>query len=520
MKKRVITALTIFILLALYTCPIQAVASTYNLRDYIQINIKDQADTGACWILAMSTAFETNLLLKNQTRYEVSARHMDYATSQSFIGNEINEMGFAKKVDSGGTAEVALAYLTNGSGPIPESQMPFSGKFEDIYLSEIQNKTVEYQVGKWVQFPSIIKKSNTLYTDNDGNQYTTEEITSIRNQIKQHIIENGAAYAGINAAVGFSTYYNSDTYAYNCNDYSKSTDHAVVIIGWDDNYSRYKFKQNCIPSTDGAYIVQNSWGNDSRLNNGTFYISYEDAIIETGVYGIVDIHKKNYTNLYQYDELGRNQYFEIKGTDEAYGANVFERKTTGEEYITKVAISTYMQVDCEIYINPEDATFSEKKLIKTAETTIEPGYSEVTLDNPVKLTGEKFVVLVKYKKADDILGITTISNYTTSSGTNPYAYMTSNAGESYIGTKLSNMRDFYTSGSKDTNVCIKAFTVPKIRGDINGDGKLSISDLSLLQLHLVRLQILEDKTMADINEDGRVSISDLSLLMRLYVGLV
>ena len=520
MKKRIITILTILILLVLYSCPIYAVSSTYNLRDYIQIKIKDQEETGACWTLAIGTAFETNLLLKNNTRYEVSSRHMDYATSQSFLGNQINEMGFARNVDSGGTAELALAYLTNGLGPVPEEEMPFSKNFDNINLSDIQNKTTQYQLVKWVQFPEIIKLSGTEYVNDEGKPYIKSEIEDIRNQIKEHIIRNGAVYAGLNAEEGFSKYYNSDTYAYNCNDYNKNTDHAVVIIGWDDNYSKYNFKQDCMPSTDGAYIVQNSWGeDDERLNNGTFYVSYEDAIIEEGIYGIVDIRKKNYTNLYQYDELGRNQYYEIKGIDEAYGANVFERKSSEDEFLTQVAISTYMKVNCEIYVNPTDETFSKDKLIKVAEQTIEPGYTDVYLNNAVKLTGKKFAVVVKYKKADDILGITTICNYK-GPGTNLYSNMESNPGESYIGTELGNMKDFYESGIEDTNICIKAFTVPKLQGDVNKDGKVSALDLSLLQMHIVKLQLLENQASGDINEDGEISVADLSLLMMILVHLI
>ena len=530
--KKIAAIITFMLLALIYINPVYGVASTYNLRDYININLKEQGETGACWALAMSTTFETNMSLKNKTRYEISARHMDYATSQSFTNGETNKLGFAKEVNTGGTGEIALAYLTNGSGPVPESEMPFSSNFDTIDINEIQNKTIEYQVTKWVSFPQIIKKSATKYVDDEGNEYTTEKITQIRNQVKEHIIENGAVYAGVNAAVGFANYYNRNTYAYNCNDYTKATDHAVVVIGWDDTYSKDNFKENCKPTTDGAWIVQNSWGNDKRLNNGTFYVSYEDAIIETGMFGIVYIQKKDYTNIYQYDELGRNQYFEINGKDEAYGANVFKRDKTNQEYITQVGISTYIKVDCEIYINPKDETFSKDKLTKVAEATIEPGYTNVNLGTPIGLTGEKFAVVVKYKKADKTLGITTISNYEIENEQdNPYSNVKSEPGESYMGITLANMKDLYQPGTENTNICIKAFTkveeetqtqpsTPQLKGDIDGNGKVDIVDLSILQMHMVKIQLLPEETKGDIDGNGKIDITDLSMLMMILVHLI
>lgn len=516
-KKRTI-AIILTILLA-FSSSVYA-TSSYDLRDYISIQVKNQGATGACWALAMSTVFETNLSLKNNINMQISARHMDYATSQSFKNNQTNDMGFSKEVNTGGTAEIALAYLTNGSGPIDESEMPFSETFGDIDLNEVKNKTTNFQVDKWVTFPNIYKNENGTYVNSEGNEYTTEEINSIRNQIKQHIMENGALYSGIHVSTGFSKYFNISTHSYNCNDYTKVTDHAITIIGWDDNYSRYNFNEEVRPKSDGAYIVQNSWGNDDRLSNGTFYISYEDAIIENEIYGIVDITEKNYTNIYQYDELGRNQYFQVSGIDFAYGANVFERENNKSEMLTQVAISTYMQVDCEVYVNPSDGEITEEKLIKVAEKTIVPGYNTIYLNSAVNLIGNKFAVVVKYKKADDILGITSIARYEEKGDQNPYQYVTSKIGESYIGISLDNMKDLYTSGSANTNICIKAFTSKIFSGDVNGDGKINALDLSLLKIHIVNLRLLEDESYGDINGDGKINSIDLSLLKQIIVNLV
>lgn len=522
MTKKRIAVTIIIVLLTLFSCPVYGVNS-FDLRDYINIRIENQKDTKACWAIAMSTVFETTLANRNRINVQISPRHMDYTTSQSFRNNVQNEFGYSRKVDTGGIPEFGLSYLTNGSGPMLEKLMPFSEIYDDIDISEIGGKTFEYYVKDWIKFPSIIKKGSNTYVDDNGEQYTIAKIIEIRNQIKNHIMQNGALYAGINAFDGFHEYYNYDTFAYNCNDYTKTTDHAVVIIGWDDNYSKYNFKENCIPNNDGAYIVQNSWGDSGILNNGVFYVSYEDVIIESAIYGISDISQKDYFKIYQYDKLGRNGYFEIDGMDVAYGACVYKRENIANEVLSHVGISAHMNMDCEIYINPVDNEFDRSKLIKISEGKLHPGYNMLNLDQDVKLTGESFAIVVKYKKSDKIFGISILSQYIGESLDNPYKDIISNRGESFVGTSLENLTDLYEKES-NTNICIKAFTkqegvdYQKLKGDVNNDGKITALDLSFLVMHIVGLRIIENTNLVDINGDGRVSALDLSILQEIIVN--
>ena len=72
----------------------------------------------------------------------------------------------------------------------------------------------------------------------------------------------------------YDTYYNPYTYAYSYPG-SAGVNHAITLIGWDDNYSRENFNSASNVTSNGAWIARNSWGDDWG-EAGYFYISYEN----------------------------------------------------------------------------------------------------------------------------------------------------------------------------------------------------------------------------------------------------
>ena len=79
--------------------------------------------------------------------------------------------------------------------------------------------------------------------------------------------------------------------------------HGVLIIGWDDNYSKDNFVYEK-PENDGAWLVLNSWGS-SWGNNGTGWISYEDSL---------DLMRD--TQVMNYVELANGEIIETNLIDE------------------------------------------------------------------------------------------------------------------------------------------------------------------------------------------------------------
>jgi hypothetical protein len=59
-------------------------------------------------------------------------------------------------------------------------------------------------------------------------------------------------------------------------------------------------------------------------------------------------------------------------------------------------------------------------------------------------------------------------------------------------------------------------------GDINGDGKITIQDVTVgLRMTLGLVKPSEDQLMIlDVNEDGKLTIGDITLMLRAAVGLI
>ena len=62
-------------------------------------------------------------------------------------------------------------------------------------------------------------------------------------------------------------------------------------------------------------------------------------------------------------------------------------------------------------------------------------------------------------------------------------------------------------------------TYSGLKGDTNGDGRISVSDVNMMKRALVGVVTIEDMYAYDVNGDGRFSVSDLNGLLRLLAGV-
>lgn len=220
-------------------------------------------------------------------------------------------------------------------------------------------------------------------------------------------------------------YLNMETKAHYTDEYT-TPNHAVSIVGWDDNYSAENFKEGNQPTADGAWIVKNSWGNfedrsdevweshkdESPVDRqGYFYLSYYDQSVCDFTSYQVDTDADGlftYDNNYQYDYLGLKSPDSRKPSEAGCSgmtANVFT--AASDELLQAVSVMT-AEPDCtadiQIYkvaAGTTDPTSGE--LVAEQESVSVPyaGYHTIELKEPVSLkAGESFAVVETIKNSD------------------------------------------------------------------------------------------------------------------------
>lgn len=275
--------------------------------------------------------------------------------------------------------------------------MPFENNENSIDISQIQNKTITSQVYDTVEFPNY---NSILFDETEANE--------IKNQIKYHIQNYGAVSGGITAGGSFFSMSKiSNTTGAVSVGQGSYADHAISIIGWDDNYSASNWDEFDVkyrPTSDGAWIARNSWGEEAG-DNGLVYISYEDETLTLSLSGIIKATDTiEYENIYQYDYYYPNT--QDVGLKKVMLCNVFDKKTTGTEYLTEVSLYVPGTYTCKVYVNPNGVGKTKDDLqlvaLEAGESeTFNAGYHTLEFAKPIEITSSQFAVAIEISSTDN-----------------------------------------------------------------------------------------------------------------------
>ena len=389
------------------------IPSRYNLTEVTPV--KDQGSNGNCWAFAAISSLESCILKATGEIYDLSESNMKNLMAL------FSDYGWKMTPNTGGYDKMGYGYLVSWLGPVNESDDPY---IIGTVLSPVMESIFHIQ--------NVLFLNRNNFTDNDA--------------IKKAILMYGGVATSMNWT---SSYLSGSSYYYNGN---KAANHAVTIVGWDDNYSKTKFKNT--PPGDGAWIIKNSWGTGSG-EEGYYYVSYYDTVMAKpgkleGNYVFVFNESMKYDKNYQYDIPGKTDYF-LNFTSTVWYKNSFI--STDNEYLS--AVSTYFmkETDWEVSIYVND-------VLKHVQSGHSPNsYSTIELSQFIPLAiGDEFEIIFKITVEGDA-GVP-ISEAVS---LNHEMYHENISFISYDGENWADLYDLpwsYPSHTYASQVaCIKAFTI-------------------------------------------------------------
>ena len=433
-----------FILVLLLMFSILLIADTYDLRDVNGVSyvpaVRNQGPYGTCWTFGAYASMEGNMMITGAWTAagetgepDLSEAHLDWWNGFNQHNNDDTNppTGGGLEVHMGGDYRVTTAYLSRVEGAIREIDAPYTN--------------ITSPPSRWMP-------DYHYYYPRDVEWYKLEDDLSNIDVIKQAIIDNGIMGTCISYNGAFISNYNHYQPPTNPDD----PNHAVSIIGWDDDHAT----QAPLP---GAWIARNSWGSGWGYS-GYFWISYYDKHscrnIEMGAISFQNVEPLAYDKIYYHDYHGWRDTLTV--ATEAF--NAFEATST--QVIESVNFFTAVDnVDYTVKIYDDfDGTNLNNELSSITGNYEHAGLHTVDLDTVVSVTADDdFYVYLHlsagghpYDRTSDVPVLLGASYRTiVESSANPQ--------ESYYKSG-NNWLDFYDyndpSGFQNSgNFCIKALSV-------------------------------------------------------------
>ncbi|MCR4961576.1 MAG: InlB B-repeat-containing protein, partial [Lachnospiraceae bacterium] len=426
-------------------------------------NTRQQNPWGSCWAHAAMATAEISMIKQGHANSSVD--YSEFALAYFFYNTVEDPLGGTHgdktelKAQSGET-------LGNTSSTMNYMERGGNNAFTWRALATWMGATEEKGAVVYPHSSSLPADPADSYAYDDAAILKDVRIynpNTNRDGVKEAIRQSGAVAGSIYWSDGFynstyNSYYNPNT----------STNHAITIVGWDDDFPASNFEQwtdsdgKTYPEGNGAWLVRNSWSETPRFSRLSYlWLSYEDKSINAGnLYQQIFVPASTYDNNYQYDGC-----VETSGSHRNKVANIFTIKGlagSNAEILKAVSFSISEASDVpytiKVYKNVEAGKPESGSLAATVSgTTTYAGYYTVDLDTPVLMArNTRFSVVVETEgdnKCVDVefgyTGHTWISFSCDSSD-----------GESFVysNDKWVEPSSVFFSSYSVGNICVKAFT--------------------------------------------------------------
>lgn len=401
----------------------------------IEKDVRDQNPFGTCWAFAGTGSFEYAVDKKTGSNTDYSEEHMIQRLSKNGdTGYQITSK------DTGGNEYMYSGYFTSGYGPVSDSLFPYDTTKSTLQIiPSILNAKGNYRATD-VQF---------FKTTDDANGALNSETV---NTVKQAVYNNGSATCGITWDSSMIqedkvSYYNSDDNARN------DSNHEVLIVGWDDDYSADHFEG---VTKNGAWLVRNSWGNNIG-DNGYFWVSYQDKslIPSCTIRSYEEVSDDD--TIYNLDESGA-LYPQVTydGTSQVGFINSFSLKKREKlKEVTFYEAETGSQYQL-FYVPVKDdgsLDIGNKQAITEKKTLDFPGYHTEKITK--EINAKKAAIMVMIDSNEDSAGLGAEGSI--SDGRKKLYIPTLEKGQSYIYVD-NEVDDLYDMGTNFGNWSIKLVT--------------------------------------------------------------
>ena len=331
-----------------------AAPSSWDWRDHAGVTgMRNQNPYPVCWSFAGTGVLESQVLIYDSIEYDFSEYNIVQCNP---LGTTCNQGGRA--------FYTTLNFTANGA--VLEADDPFSQCDGSVHQCNDVDKIV------------------TLL----GWHYLANDLA----ELKDTIYNVGPIYSSIYASgPGFSTLGVDTAYYYTG---TEPTDHAIVIVGYDDNMPVY---DGATLVGNGAFLIRNSWG-DWWSDDGYGWIAYGSA--QVGSYASVFSEYQWYNpdeDLHYYDEMGYEGAAVGWGDSVAWG--MVRISPVQDGILHRVDFwTTTVNTSYKIRIYDDfNGTTASNLLASQDGTCVKEGYYSIELDAPPQVTnGNELFVAVEF----------------------------------------------------------------------------------------------------------------------------